>query len=67
MSKRGYNTYIRKQIDAEDDIVIVFDEEDNQIYKGIEDYEPMKDCDWKWYNDIQAYKYLGYLKICLDI
>ena len=44
--KRSYDSYQRKRIDFEDDIVIVF-EDGNQIYKGIEDYEPMKDADWK--------------------
>lgn len=64
---RSYNTYQRKQIEFEDDIVIVYDGDDNQIYKGLEDYEPMKDADWKWYNDIQGYKFQDFLKICIDI
>jgi len=39
-----YTTYNRKRIDFEDDFVIVFDENAQQIYKGIEDYEPVKLC-----------------------
>ena len=64
--KRSYDTYQRKRIDFEDDIVIVF-EGDNQIYKGIEDYEPMKDADWKWDNNIKAYVLDNYIKICLEV
>lgn len=65
--KRGYKTYARKQIEFEDDLVIVFDENESQIYKGIEDYEPMKDCDWKWDSSTQTYNYNGYVKICLNV
>lgn len=64
--KRSYDSYQRKRIDFEDDIVIVF-EDGNQIYKGIEDYEPMKDADWKWDNSIQAYVLDNYIKICLEV
>lgn len=64
---RLYTSYARKRIDAEDDLVIVFNESEQQIYKGIEDYEPMKDCDWKWDSSTQAYNYNGYVKICLDV
>lgn len=64
--KRSYNSYQRKRIDFEDDIVIVF-EDGNQIYKGIEDYEPMKDADWKWDNNIKAYVLDNYIKICLEV
>jgi hypothetical protein len=67
MSRRLFNSYNRKRIDFEDDLVIVFDNSENQIYKGIEDYEPMKDCDWKWDDSIKAYKYNDYIKICLDV
>jgi hypothetical protein len=63
--KRSYDSYQRKRIDFEDDIVIVF-EDGNQIYKGIEDYEPMKDADWKWDNNIKAYVLDNYIKICLE-
>jgi len=64
--KRSYDSYQRKRIDFEDDIVIVF-EDGNQIYKGIEDYEPMKDADWKWDNNIRAYVLDNYIKICLEV
>lgn len=65
--KRGYKTYIRKQIEFEDDLVIVFDGNESQIYKGIEDYEPMKDENWRWDNSEKVYKYGGYIKICLEV
>lgn len=70
---RLYNTYKRKRIEYEDDIVIVF-VDDRQTYKGIEDYEPMKDENWKWDSSIQAYTLddprtngQTYIKICLDV
>ena len=36
-----------KKIEFEDDLVIVKCN-GREIYKGIEDYEPMKDEDWTW-------------------
>lgn len=65
--KRNYKTYNRKHIEFEDDIVIVFDENESQIYKGIEDYEPMRYENWQWDNSEKIYKCGGYIKICLDI
>lgn len=65
--KRGYKTYNRKPIDFEDDLVIVFDENESQIYKGIEDYEPMKDENWQWDNSEKVYRCGGYIKICLEV
>lgn len=65
--KRAFNSYPRTRISAEDDLVIVYDESEQQIYKGMEDYEPMKDCDWKWDDEIKAYRYDKYIKICLDV
>lgn len=74
MGKRTYASYKnRKRIDFEDDLVIVF-RDDSEIYKGIEDYEPMKDENWRYNNAIQAYKLEDsrteghtYIKICLDV
>ena len=65
--KRGYKTYARKKIDFEDDLVIVYDENETQIYKGIEDYEPMKNENWQWDNSEKVYKYGDYIKICLEV
>ena len=65
--KRGYKTYIRKQIDFEDDLVIVYDENETQIYKGIEDYEPMKDENWQWDPSENVYRFDKYIKICLEV
>ena len=64
--KRGYKTYERKQIEYEDDLVIVYDENENQIYKGIEDYDLMKDENWQWDNLEKIYRCGDYIKICLD-
>lgn len=57
-----------KRINYEDDIVVVYDKSGGVIYKGEEDYEPMKYEDWKWNNEKQYYT-LGddYIKVCLDI
>ena len=74
MSKRTYTSYKnRKRLEVEDDLVIVF-KDDSEIYKGIEDYEPMKDENWRYDNSIQAYRLEDsrtdghtYIKICLDV
>lgn len=73
MSKRSYKSYNRKRLETEDDLVIVF-RDDSEIYRGEDDYEPMRDENWKWDNSIQAYKLEdsrteghAYIKICLDI
>ena len=61
----------RKKIEYDDDLVVVYSEEDGCVYKGIEDYEPMNDEDWKWDSKLQAYKVTlskeTYYKICLDV
>lgn len=36
-----------KRIEYEDDVVIVTNK-NKVMYKGIEDYEPMKDANWKF-------------------
>ena len=57
-----------KKIEYEDDLVIVYNEEGSIIYKGLEDYEPMRYENWKW-NEEKQYYTLGndYIKGCLDI
>lgn len=64
---KSYKSLERRRIDYEDDLVIVYDESGKQIYKGIEDYEPMKDEPWKWDNSDQVYKFKKYIKVCLDL
>ena len=49
------NAIDRKQIEFEDDIVIVYDESGKEIYKGAEDYEIMKDEPWKWSSKEKSY------------
>ena len=64
---RGYKTYKRTRINFDDDFVIIYDEHGNQIYKGIEDYSPMKDENWVWDNKEQAYIFGDYIKICVEV
>lgn len=52
-------------INFEDDTVIVYDG-DEEIYRGIEDYEPMKDENWKWDEKTKSYVFDNYRKICLE-
>lgn len=49
----------RSRIDYEDDQVKVFDER-KQIYEGIEDYEPMKDEDWRYNKNFGLYYLFSY-------
>lgn len=55
-----------KHINFDDDLVIVYDG-DKEIYRGIEDYEPMKDEDWRWDDKIKGYKFDKFIKYCLDV
>lgn len=68
---KKYKQFQRKRAEFEDDLVIVFDENDKIVYKGIEDFEPMKDEDWKYNNKeiyySLTYEGVTYLKIYLDI
>lgn len=55
----------KKEIEYEDDLVIVYNKEGKEVYKGIEDYEPMKDDNWRWDESIKGYRLEGYVKICV--
>ena len=55
----------RKRIEYEDDIVVVYGPDGELIYKGMEDYEPMKYEDWTWDNTNKYYILDGYIKICI--
>ena len=63
----------RKRIQFEDDVVVVFDNKNQEVYRGLEDYEPNKRGDWVWDQSIQGYKlfsndkFAGWVKYCLDI
>lgn len=50
------------RINYEDDLVQVYEisESNDEIYLGIEDYEPMKDEDWKFCRDIGVYYFIDY-------
>lgn len=70
---KPYTKYNRKRIEVEDDIVMVF-KDGKEIYTGMEDYEPMKDEDWRWDESKKAYTLNDprtngqeYIKICLDV
>lgn len=54
-----------KEINYDDDLVIVYDANGNEIYKGTEDYEPMKDGFWLWDETIKGYRLDNYIKICI--
>ena len=54
------------QIEFDDDLVVVVSPNGQTIYKGIEDYEPMKDEDWKYDYDCDCYRFEGYTKYKID-
>ena len=54
-----------RKIDYDDDMVVVYDANGNVIYKGIEDYEPHKDENWKWDESIGGYRLNGMIKVCV--
>lgn len=54
-----------KRIDYDDSFVKVY-KDGKEIYSGIEDYEPMKNADWKWDNDHKYYTYKDMIKVCLE-
>lgn len=59
----------RKRIEFEDDIVAVY-RDDEEIYKGMEDDEPMKREPWKYDDSTKTYSIPGYeeyKKVCIDI
>lgn len=66
----------RKPINFDDDLVIVYADVDicegREIYRGLEDDEPMKYVAWTWDNGNKCYRFRDaegrhYKKICLDI
>ena len=59
------NTMKTKRIQYDDDLVIVYDEAGRVAYKGMEDYDPNKDLDWRWNAAEGCYTYLGWKKICI--
>jgi len=55
------------RIQYEDNIVIVYDKDGKEVYRGLEDYEPMKDDEWVYDEkaDIYRMKGYGYTKKCI--
>lgn len=54
-----------KRIEFDDDLVIVYDEAGNEAYRGLEDYDPNKDLDWRYNEATGRYEYRGWTKICI--
>ena len=54
-----------KRINFDDDLVKVY-QNGEEIYKGLEDYEPMKDAPWKWDNTNKWYTYKDMIKVCVE-
>ena len=54
-----------KRIQYEDDIVIVYDENMDVAYEGLEDYDPNKDLPWKWDESRGGYVYKDWFKVCI--
>lgn len=54
-----------KRIQYDDDLVIVYDENGKVAYRGIEDYDPNKDLDWRYNEATGRYEYRGWTKICI--
>ena len=55
-----------RKIQFDDDMVIVVDNNGKELYRGIEDYEPMKNEPWKWSCKECCYVLDNYKKYCLD-
>ena len=56
----------RGRVNFEDDMVVVFDTDGTVMYKGMEDYEPMKWEDWKYDAVERVYRLGGYIKVCVE-
>ena len=60
-------TFKTKRIQYEDDMVVVYDKDGKELYKGMEDYEPHKRELWRWDDSIGGYRFNGMTKYCMDI
>lgn len=56
-----------KRIQYDDDMVVVYDKDGKEVYKGLEDYDPYKDENWRWNDALGGYQCNGMTKYCLDI
>lgn len=56
-----------KEIEYEDDIVVVYDSNGNELYRGLEDYEPNKYEPWVYNEKTGEYTYNGMRKVCLAL
>ena len=54
-----------RRINYDDDLVIVKKGKE-VIYRGLEDYEPLKDEPWRWDEKAKCYKLNGLKKYCLN-
>lgn len=55
------------RIEYDDDLVVVYDRDGNEVYRGLEDYEPMKYEPWEYDEDYRFYRFGGYIKMCLPL
>lgn len=55
-----------KPINYDDDLVIVYKGKE-EIYRGLEDYEPMKYEPWEWDAKSRTYRLGKYKKVCLNV
>jgi hypothetical protein len=69
--KMEWRYKMEKRIEFEDDLVVVRDVNGKVIYKGEEDYEPMRDEDWKFNKSKNLYELEGndfyYTKEVLEV
>jgi len=62
----GFNVPSRGRVLFEDDLVRVFNEKGEEVYKGMEDYDPNKDLAWEYKEERNRYEYNGWIKVCTD-
>lgn len=59
-----------KRVNFDDDVVIVY-ENGKMVYKGLQDYNPFRDDNWKWNEKEKHYTMedgnYKYIEVCLDI
>ena len=60
----GFNVH-SKRIEYDDDLVRVFNEKGEEVYKGLEDFDPNKDLAWEYKEERHRYEYKGWIKVCL--
>ena len=62
---RNFPKDMLKRINFDDDFVIVVNDKDEVLYKGIEDDEPMNRENWQWNDKERCYTLDKYKKYCV--